>query len=47
MLELKNYSVEQFYVPPSVAYFNQVIASDRVIGNGAITGRLEGAAYQN
>lgn len=47
MLELKNDSVEQFYLPSPVAYFNQVIASDMVTGNGAITDRLQGTAYQN
>jgi len=47
VLELKNGSVEQFYLPPPMAYFNQVIASDMVTGNGAITDRLQGTAYQN
>lgn len=47
MLELKYDSVEQFYLPLSMAYFNQMIASDMVTGNGAITDRLQGTAYQN
>lgn len=46
-LELKNGSVEQFYLPPPMASFNRVIASDMVTGNGAITDRLQGTAYQN
>lgn len=33
-------------LPPSKAYFNQVIASAVVAGNGAITDRPQGTAYQ-
>lgn len=47
MLELKNDPVEPFYLPSPKAYFNQVIASDVVAGNGAITDRPQGTAYQN
>lgn len=45
--ELKNDSVELFYLPPPMAYFNQAIPSDMVTGSVAITDRLQGTAYQN